>query len=462
MRTIIHDQLSFVEPTVVSHPHARELEKIGELIAEHPEIARLVHADLIRGLADPQKGREGKMTADQLFRSMQVKQMNGFSYEVLAYHLEDSRTYSSFCGFGIGDKIPSVSTLQRDFKKVRSETLETINRLLIMTAAAKGIEKGRKVRVDCTVVESDIHDPKDSSLLGDGVRVLARLVGRAIKTFGLAIDFVDHTRRAKRRALGVANAKNMKARKKPYRDLLSVTGNTVDYARGAVASLHDLVLSGKARALKGAAADAAEELRDIVSLTERVIAQTERRVFRGEKVPAEEKVFSIFESHTDIIRKDRRGTYYGHKVVLTGGASGLFTDLVVLKGNPADSTLAVDMIERQKEIYQRVPLKAAFDGGFASKENLVDIKELGVRDVCFHKKRGLEISEMVKSTWVYKRLKDFRAGIEGMISYLKRCFGLRRCTWHGLESFHAYAWSSVVTANLLLMARHLLPSSGAG
>jgi IS5 family transposase len=173
-------------------------------------------------------------------------------------------------------------------------------------------------------------------------------------------------------------------------------------------------------------------------------------------VPAEEKVVSIFEPHTNIIIKDRRDTYYGHKVVLAGGASGLFTDLVVKEGNPADSTLAVGMIARQKEIYGRAPLKAAFDGGFASRNNLEDIKQMGVRDVTFRRKRGLKISDMAKSTWVYKRLCDFRAGIEGMISFLKRCFGLRRCAWSGFESFKSYAWSSVITANLLLMARHMI------
>jgi IS5 family transposase len=179
-------------------------------------------------------------------------------------------------------------------------------------------------------------------------------------------------------------------------------------------------------------------------------------VVNDETVPATEKTLSIFEPHTDIIKKDRRNTGYGHKIVLTGGDSGLFTDMVVLDGNPADSTLPVDMVQRQNEIYNRFPLKAAFDGGFASKDNLKQIKKLGVRDVTFRKKRGLKIAEMAKSTWVYKRMCDFRAGIEGMISFLKRCFGLRRCNWHGYESFKSYAWASVLTANLLLMARHLL------
>lgn len=126
-----------------------------------------------------------------------------------------------------------------------------------------------------------------------------------------------------------------------------------------------------------------------MGLAKQVISQTERRVLKGEKVPPEDKVVSIFEPHTDIIVKDRRDTYFGHKIALTGGASGLFTDLVVLEGNPADSTLAVDMATRQKEIYNRLPLKITYDGGFASAANLTEIKELGIQDVAFSKKRGL-------------------------------------------------------------------------
>ena len=141
-------------------------------------------------------------------------------------------------------------------------------------------------------------------------------------------------------------------------------------------------------------------------------------------------------------------------MTITGSASGLFTDLVIEQGNPADVTLATRMITRQKEIFGRVPRQAAFDGGFASRDNLNAIKQLGVKDAAFAKKRGLAITEMAKSTWVYKKLRDFRAGIEGMISYLKRCFAMDRCNWRGFASFRAYAWSSVLTANFLLVARH--------
>ncbi len=135
-------------------------------------------------------------------------------------------------------------------------------------------------------------------------------------------------------------------------------------------------------------------------------------------------------------------------------------DVVVLEGNPADSTLASIMVERQERLYGRPPSQVAFDGGFASRANLEELKERGVSDVCFSKGRGLAVADMVKSTWVYRKLRDFRAGIEAGISFLKRCFGLTRCTWRSLKSFGAYVWASVVAANLLTLARYRLAAPG--
>lgn len=422
-----------------------------------PEAAELVGADLARRgdkLIDTTKGREG-MTAEQVLRAFVVKQMNGYSYEELAFHLADSSTYRSFCRFGIAEKPPTKSRLQKNIKRVRAETWAEINRKLVLYAAVNGVETGRKVRTDCTVVESNIHAPTDSSLLWDCVRVLVRLQGEAHKYFRLT--FNDHSRRAKRRAMAILNARSNEQRLPPYRDLLKVTDKTLKSAERIAGELDqtepaDIIDLLRAEAL-------AQELRRYIELTKRVISQTRRRVLQGESVPATEKLVSIFEPHTDIIVKDRRETLYGHKICLTTGASGLVTDVVIEEGNPADATLAVKMIERQRQIYDRVPRQASFDGGFTSRANLVAIKELGVEDVAFSKSRGLSIGEMVKSTWVYRRLRDFRAGVEGTISFLKRVFGLDCCTWSGFASFKSYVCGSVLACNLLLVARHLLGSS---
>jgi len=170
-------------------------------------------------------------------------------------------------------------------------------------------------------------------------------------------------------------------------------------------------------------------------------------------------VVSIFEPHTDIMVKDRRDPVFGHKICLTGGASNLILDCLIVEGNPADTDLAIPMLDRQKEIYSRYPLKVCFDGGFASKDNLKLAKARKIKDVCFAKKRGLEETEMCRSEYVYHRLRRFRAGIESGISWLKRCMGLTRCMWKGWRAFKSYVWSAIVSANLLTIARKKLATT---
>jgi len=298
--------------------------------------------------------------------------------------------------------------------------------------------------MDCTVVESNIHAPTDSSLLFDSVRVLSRLLG-ALRYYVAPVLFTDHGRRANRRVLAVQYAKKERQRKAAYRDLLKLAGKTVGYATAAIPLAKDQA------GIEGLALGC--ELERYVGLSRRVIEQTERRVLKGESVPATEKIVSIFEPHTDIIVKDRRETHYGHKVCLCVGASNLITDCVMTEGNPADSQLTLTMLDRQREIYGRYPLKVSLDGGFASKANLAAAKERKIKDVCFAKKRGLTVEQMCRSQWVYDRLRRFRAGVESIISWIKRSLGFDRCTWKGRRSFESYVWLSTVTANLITLAR---------
>jgi len=248
---------------------------------------------------------------------------------------------------------------------------------------------------------------------------------------------------------GIEYAKNEKDRNAKYKDLVKITRKVVGYAENALKILQTIPFDVKILGLQ-------LEITKYIELAERVIDQTQRRVFDGEKVPASEKIFSIFEEHTDIIIKDRREIHYGHKICLTGGASNIIVDCVILEGNPSDSSLVENMLDRQNEIYNRYPLKAALDGGFASKENLEIAKGKKIKDVCFSKKRGLEVEDMCRSEYVYKRLRNFRAGIESGISWLKRSFGLTRCNWKGFRSFKCFVLSAVVAANLLTMARKKL------
>ncbi len=450
---------STLSETWLDLDHAKELKAMSRVLDDNPTIAALVWQDLRAASPSTSATRgAGGLSAEQVLRILVVKQMNGFSYRELAFHLADSRSYCSFCHLGITDKVPSKSALNANLKALQPATLEAINRVFVSAAQKAQVETGRTVRTDCTVVESNIHEPRDSELLWDCVRVLNRLLGRARDLLGpTKVVFGNRTRRAKRRRKEIFNAKKAEVRERAYRDLLIVTAEV--YRNGL--QLRELLRNAEVLKELGlwealAIGRVKSDLDRFLPLTQQVMDQAQRRVLKGESVPAAEKIVSIFEEHTDIIRKDNRETLYGHKICLTGGASSMILDCQILEGNPADSTLAKAMVDRQTEIFSRPPRQIVFDGGFASKMNLNDIKAAGVKDVAFSKGRGLEIGEMVKSTWVYKRLRDFRAGIEGNISFLKRIFGLDRCTWKSWASFQSYVWGSILSFNLLVFARHEL------
>jgi len=428
-----------------------ELKRISRILDHIPTINELAWQDLTQHVENCGTGADG-MSAEQVVRSAIVKQMEDYSYDELAFHIVDSSCYRSFCRIGIAHKGFKKSALCNNIKALSATTWEAINRMLVTYANKKKIEKGREVRIDSTVVSSNIHTPSDSSLLWDAVRVLTRILSQAkSQVQGFDIPFTDHTKRAKRRMIAIMNAREKRSRKKHYLDLLNVTRKSLTYAQRAARFLNEYLSPDPSQIIL--AQKMAEELATYIELTRMVIDQTERRVLHGESVPASEKIVSLFESHTDIIVKDHRDTFYGHKICVTGSSSNLITDCIILDGNPADTTLTDQMLDRQCDLYGRYPLKVALDGGFASKENLTSAKSKHIKDVCFAKKRGIEVEEMCRSPWVYRRLRRFRAGVESGISWLKRCFGLCRCTWRGFQSFKSYVWASIVSANLLTLAR---------
>lgn len=447
MRKKIEKQLPLMPPQK-DHPQSRELDNISEILDSNPTITENVLQDLNKDKIISYRNGANGMSADQVLRCLVVKVLFGYSYKDLAFHIVDSNTLKRFCRIGIADNGFKKSALNKNIKTISDETLQKINNILLGHAKSEGLEKGRKVRIDCTCVASDIHPPTDSSLLWDSVRVLTRHIERCRDIHGIKVPgYHNHERVAKRRELSIVNAKTEKLRNAKYKELLTITGKVLSYADKTIKAIDKksgIDLSAMAISL---------DLQKYVELTRKVMDQTVRRVIQGETVQAKDKVFSIFETHTDIIIKDRRDQHYGHKICLTGGVSNMILDCLVLEGNPADSELVTPMLERQNEIYGKYPLKASFDGGFASKNNLKEAKGLGVKDVCFAKKRGLKESDMCRSHYVYKHLRKFRAGIESGISWLKRSLGLTRCTWKGWDSFKSYVWSSIVGANLLTMAR---------
>lgn len=428
---------------------AKELQQISDILDANTVMLDHIFADLIK-TSRSDTGRDG-MTAEQVLRAAVLKQQRNLTYEELAFHLEDSHAFRSFARLNMG-QYPCASVLQENIKAISETTWQDIHNILINYAASRKLERGRKIKVDATVVETNIHEPSDSTLLVDGVRLVTRLLNQGHRLSPCpSYTFSDHTRVMKRRLKTILNSRKEESRASAYMDMLRYARRVCHYAEEAVSVLSVFAgATGEDTLLSKGLAGKIERARELL---EKVIDQTDRRVFKKESVPAAEKVISFFESHSDIIVKKSRETEYGHKVFFVAGTSNLILDCMIEEGNPADSTRFIPLLERQKNLYRRMPRQVSADGGFASMENLNKAKGAGVKDVAFSKKRGLKVLDMVKSNWVYKQLRNFRAGIEANISTLKRAYGLSRCNWSGWEGFKQYVWSSVFSYNLLVLAR---------
>jgi IS5 family transposase len=454
MRYKFNSQMNLFSP-IMRSSIVKELKGISDILDATPTAMDRVFKDLTAARRSD-TGREG-MTAEQVLRCAILKQYRELTYEELAFHLEDSDALRSFARLEMG-QYPSKSILQENIKAITEETWEAIHRDVLEYAVREKIEKGRTVRVDSTAVETDIHHPTDSTLLADGVRIITRWLAEGKELVPQpAYQFSDHQRVVKKRIMTILNAKKDEVRQRSYRDLLHYAGLVKGYAESAIPELTDY--EGHSLEDTFAGRELARRLIRAVRILGKVIDQTERRVFKGENVPASEKIVSFFEDHTDIIVKKRRDTEYGHKVFLSGGASTMILGCLIVRGNPADSDQYRSLLSQHHTWYGRMPRQVTADGGFASKENLAFAKEHHIKDAVFAKKRGLSVLDMAKSTWVYRKLRNFRAGIEAGISTLKRAFGLDRCTWTGWEGFKRYVLSSIVSYNLLVLARIRLASA---
>jgi len=431
---------------------AQELGAISLILDANPQVLDYVYADLTKD-SRVDTGAEG-MTAEQVLRAALLKQYRQLTYRELAFHLEDSKAFRAFTRLELG-YYPGFSTLQDNIIQISATSWNEINKIIIRMTATTGVETGRKIRIDATTVLSAILKPSDSSLLRDGVRIITRWLQQG-QRFSLpaTYDYADHRRVMKKRFTEILNSKKDKTRVAAYKDQIHYATRVCGYADAALPIIEKA--SCKTPEEQAVLDKLVAKIKNARTLLLRVINQTERRVIKEESVPAGEKVTSFFEPHTDIIVKKNRETNFGHKVVFTSGPTNLILDCLIERGNPADTDQLMPMLERQKELFGRMPRQVATDGGYASKDNLAKAKESGIKDVAFSKKRGLAILDMVKSTWVYKQLKNFRAGIEANISHLKRSFGIRRCNWSGWDGFQQYVWSSVVSYNLLVLARQKL------
>lgn len=423
------------------HSFSEKLQKISKILDLHPEIADWVHSDLVKG-KDP-RGQKG-MSAEEVIRAAILKQIQDLTYQELEFQVADSQATRAFIRVPDGVSY-SDSALQSNIKRISPETWQRIQKITVIYAQSVDFEKGRTVRVDSTVVETNTAYPIDSKLITDCLRVASRALHR-MKHYGIKDALKFSHKKGKKLQLAILNARGFEAKKEHYYDLVVGAGDVWRQLPLLIAKCQEKLQA------EPMLSKAIAELKHIQHYLEPILAQTIARVFDEKPLAATDKIVSIFETHADIIVKGGRETEFGHKVFFTTGKSNLVIDCEVEEGNPHDSEKFIDALERVQAIYGKYPRQVTADGGFASQENVYDAHELGVKDVCFNKKVELEPEEMCKSKAVFRRLTRLRAGVESNISALKRGYGLFRATWKGLEGFKSYVWSAVVAYNFMLLA----------
>ncbi len=425
----------------LSNKHARRLAAIAKVLDGLPQLEARVLDDLAPPGVRRDTGRDG-LSAQQVLRMLVLYLLLQVDFEQLEFHLADSPTYRAFCLLGIGDLAPKHSCLQKNLSALRAETIQALQQIIVEQAVEKGIESGHAVRIDTTPVSAPLRPPLDSQLLADAVRVLLRLLRRAQKQVPMSLP--NHKRRVARRSSALRQEKlDEETRACLYFDLIQDTKRYVEAAFLAAAFL-DGVPGEKAARLSIALRAQAESALCICD-------QTERRVLDGQSVPATDKRLSMFETHADILSK-RNQVVFGHKVLVSFGKSGVVLGAQILRGNPADATLAQGAVEQVMHNTGRIPHDAAMDLGFASKQNVKDLKELGVQRVAFPEGRGIDGQAACGSRRVRRRLYRFRAGVEGLISWLKRSLGMGRSRWKGETGFLAYVQGVIFVASLQALA----------
>lgn len=432
------------------------LQRIADFLERYSALVELVRQDLDRGLKKPNAGRHG-ITPEQALRSLTLMRVKNWDYRELRERINDGFTLRGFTLFD-SHAVPKHDAFNRAFNRLTPATLAAINLAVVQAAVALGLEDGKQLRVDTTVVETNIHHPTDATLLWDTVRTITRLVEDLHEKLPRGVKgFTNRTRSARRRmqALQRMTARQREQQQTPkYRELIRITEQVVQNAKQVIAA------AKRVRSIDVVTRVVIDEMcKQITSFRElggRVIDQTRRRVLQGETVPAEEKVYSIFEPHTDLIKRGKalKPVEFGHKVFLAESAHGLITDYRVLEGNPVDSDHVQASLDHHKAIFERVPDKYAGDRGFYSAENVKNCEDAGVVQVCIPQRgsqRTAEQEELERSRG-FKKGQRFRAGIEGRISVLFRGRGMKRCLLKGRQRFEILVGAAVLANNLMRIA----------
>lgn len=433
-------KIKFEKPNWAKDP---ELGLIDTILEQHPHLIALLAEDIARGKKQSIFGRKDTPSVEQIVRAAIYKEIKRLDYRELEYHQEDSRICALF--IKIDELRPySFQMYQKYISQVRPEKLQKLLVELNKIAITEGIEELEKIRQDSTVVETDIHHPTNNSILWDCIKEAYRLLGH-LKEEVEGLSYQNYTKQGKKTYFKINNTKGEK-RKELFDNQLVLFVKTINQVSNVIKKKPSLGIKAIALVL---------QLEGHIKVMQLVYDMVYRKEIKGEEVPNEEKIYSIYEQHTDIIVKGAREVKFGHKVDFSSGTSNLVLHCQVLRGNPSDSKLFAPAMDAVIENYDKVPRDYTTDGGYASLANQSYAGEQGVTNIVFNKIVG-SLQNIASSKNMETRLKKWRSGAEAIISNIKRGFNLARCAWKGWEHFVAKVLWSVIAYNIRVMTAHMV------
>jgi IS5 family transposase len=435
-----------------------QLEQLDRLL-DDDELFETVRDDLARRHPRTRSRGRPSTPVEVILRMLVVMRLYGWSYEQAEYFVSDSLVLRQFCRVYL-ERVPDDTTLIRWANTIGPETLQALNDRAVQLARSLKVTRGRKLRVDTTAVETNIHFPTDSGLIGDGVRVVSRLLRRAKVVLGEAAEGLKEAFRSRVRAVrGLSQQLHRIARRKgdggraalraAYGRLVAVAKRTGAQGRRVLGALAGSCDDPAARQL-------AERLDEVLPRLKRAISQAERRVLRDDPVPSGEKLVSLFEPHTQVIPRFKAGkpAEFGRKLRLDEVEGGIITGYAILEqAGGQDQPYLGDALADHKRQFGRSPRLLAADRGMASAENERLAKDAGVKQVVLpHVGKAPPGRRAEEKGRRFRAAYRFRAGIEGRIHALKRDYGLRRCRYRGERGFGRWVGWGILAHNLAKVA----------
>lgn len=436
------------------------LVKVDRLLSDE-ELIEIVYQALAQRHPESQSRGRNSTPAEVVLRLLVLKHLKNWTYATLEREVRANLVYREFSRIGC-EKVPDEKTMIRLMQALGTETVEKVHQRVVELGREQKAVTGRKLRLDTTVVEKNIHYPLDSRLLADGLRVITRTVRRIEQAVGeVGQKFRDRMRSVKYRLIELGKAARQQGepakekRAQIYRRLMRTTKKVVAEAEQVAQAVITGAQTAASKEKQAVAEKLAEKVRTVSGLTRRVLAQTKARVIEG-NTHYKEKLLSLFEPDTEAIRKGKasKPTEFGKVVKLQEAENQIIVDYEVYDERPADSDLLLSAIEKHKDVFGHAPTLLAADAAFFSAENEAKAHEAGVKQVAIPSKATKSAARraLQKARW-FRRAQRWRVGSEGRISVLKRKHGLFRCRYQGREGMRRWVGFGVIANNLIAIAQ---------